>query len=127
MASFLAGLTVRCAHYSRRLACPACASAGWPHPLPPLSPSWYYYLGPTHPPVLPRNSPAPQALGLPGLRIGWLATRDTALLDRVAELKDYTTICNSQPSEVGLKLGKSVRVGKIAVRVEGGLVEGWQI
>ncbi len=31
--------------------------------------------------------------GLPGLRIGWLASKDAQLLDRVAELKDYTTIC----------------------------------
>jgi aspartate/methionine/tyrosine aminotransferase len=37
--------------------------------------------------------------GLAGLRIGWLASRDTALLDRIAGLKDYTTICNSAPSE----------------------------
>ncbi|GBF97388.1 aspartate aminotransferase [Raphidocelis subcapitata] len=38
--------------------------------------------------------------GLPGLRIGWIATRDAALLARVAALKDYTTICSSAPSEV---------------------------
>jgi len=41
-----------------------------------------------------------KAYGLPGLRIGWIATRDHALLDRVARAKDYTTICNSAPSEV---------------------------
>ncbi len=41
-----------------------------------------------------------KAFGLPGLRIGWLATRDHALLDRAARLKDYTTICASAPSEV---------------------------
>ena len=38
--------------------------------------------------------------GLPGLRIGWLAARDTELLQRVRELKDYTTICSSAPSEI---------------------------
>ena len=38
--------------------------------------------------------------GLPGLRIGWLATRAKALLARVAALKDYTTICASAPSEL---------------------------
>jgi aspartate/methionine/tyrosine aminotransferase len=38
--------------------------------------------------------------GLPGLRIGWIATRNTALYERVAILKDYTTICNSAPSEL---------------------------
>jgi aspartate/methionine/tyrosine aminotransferase len=41
-----------------------------------------------------------KALGLPGLRVGWLATRDAALLQRVLQLKDYTTICSSAPSEV---------------------------
>lgn len=38
--------------------------------------------------------------GLGGLRIGWIATRDRALLDRLAAFKDYLTICNSAPSEV---------------------------
>jgi aspartate/methionine/tyrosine aminotransferase len=37
--------------------------------------------------------------GLPGLRIGWVATRNAKLLSRMAELKDYTTICSSAPSE----------------------------
>jgi aspartate/methionine/tyrosine aminotransferase len=37
--------------------------------------------------------------GLPGLRIGWVATQDAALLAKMAALKDYTTICNSAPSE----------------------------
>ena len=37
--------------------------------------------------------------GLPGLRIGWLATHDPALYQQLAMFKDYTTICNSAPSE----------------------------
>jgi aspartate/methionine/tyrosine aminotransferase len=41
-----------------------------------------------------------KAYGLPGLRIGWIASRDHELLDRVARAKNYTTICNSAPSEV---------------------------
>jgi aspartate/methionine/tyrosine aminotransferase len=41
-----------------------------------------------------------KAFGLAGLRIGWIATRDAALRRRLAALKDYTTICNSAPSEV---------------------------
>jgi len=41
-----------------------------------------------------------KAHGLPGLRIGWLACRDADLLDRVRELKLYTTICSSAPSEL---------------------------
>lgn len=38
--------------------------------------------------------------GLAGLRIGWLATHDTVLYERLAALKDYLTICNSAPSEL---------------------------
>ncbi len=37
--------------------------------------------------------------GLAGLRIGWIATRNADLYRRMASLKDYTTICNSAPSE----------------------------
>jgi len=40
-----------------------------------------------------------KAHGLAGLRVGWIATRDRALLDRVAMYKDYLTICNSAASE----------------------------
>jgi len=38
--------------------------------------------------------------GLPGLRIGWVATHHQAVRRRMAELKDYTTICASGPSEL---------------------------
>lgn len=41
-----------------------------------------------------------KAYGLPGLRVGWLAARDERALQRIAELKDYTTICHSAPSEI---------------------------
>jgi aspartate/methionine/tyrosine aminotransferase len=41
-----------------------------------------------------------KAFGLAGLRVGWLASRDAALLERCAAYKDYTTICNAAPSEV---------------------------
>jgi aspartate/methionine/tyrosine aminotransferase len=40
-----------------------------------------------------------KSYGLPGLRIGWIATRDAALRKAVSVLKDYTTICASAPSE----------------------------
>ncbi|MGE3139080.1 MAG: aminotransferase class I/II-fold pyridoxal phosphate-dependent enzyme, partial [Thermoleophilia bacterium] len=40
-----------------------------------------------------------KAFGLPGLRIGWVATRDRALLRRLAAMKDWTTICAAAPSE----------------------------
>ena len=41
-----------------------------------------------------------KAYGLPGLRIGWLACREPKLLERITELKLYTTICSSAPSEL---------------------------
>ncbi len=41
-----------------------------------------------------------KSFALAGLRIGWLAVRDAALRARLAALKDYTTICNSAPSEI---------------------------
>lgn len=41
-----------------------------------------------------------KTFALPGLRIGWLACRDRELLARIAAIKDYTTICNSAPSEI---------------------------
>ncbi len=46
-----------------------------------------------------------KSVALAGLRIGWLATRDRAVLDRCARLKDYTTICSSAPSEVLALIG----------------------
>jgi aspartate/methionine/tyrosine aminotransferase len=40
-----------------------------------------------------------KAYGLPGLRVGWLATRESSVLAAVQAYKDYTTICASAPSE----------------------------
>src|SRR5258706_13768519 len=37
--------------------------------------------------------------GLAGLRIGWIATKNKKIYQSMAVLKDYTTICNSAPSE----------------------------
>src|SRR6266478_5853174 len=37
--------------------------------------------------------------GLPGLRLGWLASRDPEIIRRCLEFKYYTTICSSAPSE----------------------------
>jgi len=37
--------------------------------------------------------------GLPGLRIGWITTRNKSLYRKLAAFKDYTTICNGAPSE----------------------------
>ncbi len=41
-----------------------------------------------------------KSYGLPGLRIGWLAGRDAALISAIRELKLYTSICSSAPSEL---------------------------
>lgn len=53
-----------------------------------------------------------KAYGLAGLRIGWVATRNAGLFDKMAAFKDYTTICNSAPSEflatLALRHGKAI-------------------
>ena len=41
-----------------------------------------------------------KSYGLPGLRLGWIVTRDAATREAVMRLKDYTTICSSAPSEM---------------------------
>jgi aspartate/methionine/tyrosine aminotransferase len=41
-----------------------------------------------------------KTFGLPGLRIGWIASRNRDLLQKLSLFKDYTTICNSAPSEI---------------------------
>ena len=40
-----------------------------------------------------------KSFGLPGLRVGWVACRDKALMERMASVKDYLSICGSAPSE----------------------------
>jgi aspartate/methionine/tyrosine aminotransferase len=40
-----------------------------------------------------------KSYGLPGLRLGWLASRDSAALEACLQLKLYTTICSAVPSE----------------------------
>ncbi|KXN69321.1 class I and II aminotransferase [Conidiobolus coronatus NRRL 28638] len=48
-----------------------------------------------------------KSYGLPGIRIGWAASQRLDILNEMATMKDYTTICNPAPSEflaiVGLK------------------------
>lgn len=41
-----------------------------------------------------------KTFGLAGLRIGWVVTKDKDLYQKMAILKDYTTICSSAPSEI---------------------------
>jgi aspartate/methionine/tyrosine aminotransferase len=50
-----------------------------------------------------------KSFAMPGLRIGWLATRDRDLLARCAAFKDYTTICSSAPSEILAVIGLRAR------------------
>jgi len=40
-----------------------------------------------------------KAFGLPGLRVGWIACADKALLSKMERMKHYLSICNSAPSE----------------------------
>ena len=41
-----------------------------------------------------------KAYGLPGLRIGWIATQDKNVLSQMERAKHYLSICNSAPSEI---------------------------
>jgi aspartate/methionine/tyrosine aminotransferase len=41
-----------------------------------------------------------KALGLAGLRIGWISTQETELIEKIERVKHYTSICNSGPSEI---------------------------
>ena len=41
-----------------------------------------------------------KAYGLPGLRLGWLASRIPGFIQAGLQVKDFTTICHSGPSEV---------------------------
>jgi aspartate/methionine/tyrosine aminotransferase len=41
-----------------------------------------------------------KSFALPGLRLGWLAAQESALIERWLAFKDYTTICNSAPGEI---------------------------
>lgn len=40
-----------------------------------------------------------KSFGLAGLRVGWIATHDKGLLEAMATVKDYLSICGSAPSE----------------------------
>lgn len=40
-----------------------------------------------------------KSYGLPGLRIGWIATQDHQILSQMERMKHYLSICNAGPSE----------------------------
>jgi aspartate/methionine/tyrosine aminotransferase len=46
-----------------------------------------------------------KSFALAGLRIGWLASRNPSLMERMQAFRDYTTICSSAPSEVLALMG----------------------
>jgi aspartate/methionine/tyrosine aminotransferase len=56
-----------------------------------------------------------KTFGLAGLRIGWVATRNTRIFNDMAAFKDYTTICSSAPSEFLATIALQ-NAGKIAHR-----------
>jgi aspartate/methionine/tyrosine aminotransferase len=56
-----------------------------------------------------------KTFGLAGLRIGWVATRNARIFNDMAAFKDYTTICNSAPSEFLAAIALQ-NAGKIAER-----------
>ena len=60
-----------------------------------------------------------KTFGLAGLRIGWIATRNERLFGALAAFKDYTTICNSAPSEflATLALQKSGEIVERNLRI----------
>jgi len=41
-----------------------------------------------------------KSFSLPGLRIGWLVTRDARMRQAIQNLRDYTTICPPAPAEI---------------------------
>ncbi|MCE5317358.1 MAG: aminotransferase class I/II-fold pyridoxal phosphate-dependent enzyme [Parachlamydia sp.] len=41
-----------------------------------------------------------KSFGLAGLRVGWLATQDKAILEQCMNFKCYMSLCNSAPSEI---------------------------
>ena len=63
-----------------------------------------------------------KAYGLPGLRIGWLASRDRKLLARLERRKHYTSICNAGPSEalatIALRNGERLKARTRATLAE---------
>lgn len=41
-----------------------------------------------------------KAFGMAGLRVGWIACRNEAILKKIEEMRHYTSICNSAPAEI---------------------------
>ncbi len=60
-----------------------------------------------------------KSYGLAGLRVGWLASRDRALLSRLERRKHYTSISNSAPGEflaaLALRHGEAIQARNRAI------------
>jgi aspartate/methionine/tyrosine aminotransferase len=50
-----------------------------------------------------------KAYGLPGLRLGWIASKDVELLRRMERVKHYTSICSAAPSELLTQIALKAR------------------
>ena len=59
-----------------------------------------------------------KAYGLPGLRIGWLASKDRDFLVRCERYKHFLSICNSAPSEILARIALKSR-DRILARTRG--------
>lgn len=63
-----------------------------------------------------------KAYGLPGLRVGWIASRDRDLLYKMERVKHYLSICNANPSEhlsvIALKAGDRIMARNRALIAE---------
>jgi aspartate/methionine/tyrosine aminotransferase len=60
-----------------------------------------------------------KSYGLPGLRLGWIACQDAALVARLERVKHYMSICNAAPcevlAEIALKAGEPILVRNRAI------------
>jgi aspartate/methionine/tyrosine aminotransferase len=63
-----------------------------------------------------------KSYGLPGLRVGWVACRDHAVLEMLERHKHYTSICNAGPSEylatLALRHGAAIQARNRAIIAE---------
>ena len=55
-----------------------------------------------------------KTFGMAGVRIGWVVTQDRDLFARMANLKDYTTICGSAPGEILALIGLRAKATLVA-------------
>lgn len=60
-----------------------------------------------------------KAYGLPGLRIGWVASRDREMIGKMSKFKNYLSICCSAPSEtlagIALRNGEKLLARNLGV------------